>query len=223
MTASRLHNRAGRIPATSLEKHEAALLVVARDAFYAHGFEGTSIEAIARIAHVSPKTIYGRYINNQGLFVASVRPRVEEVLKSIGTPPQSDSDLRTALVDFAIRLLTATTTPEALLMQRLIIAESARFPELGSAFYEAGPKRSIAALTVFFLRATETGLMQIADPASIAEMLLGALLGVPIRSALIRHARPSRRAIAARANEVVSLFIAAYGRERGLPAKSSGR
>jgi TetR/AcrR family transcriptional repressor of mexJK operon len=153
--------------------------------------------------------------------VASLRPRVEEVLESIGTPPGSGSDLRTALVEFAIRLLTATTSAEAVLMHRLVIAESARFPELGVAFYNAGPERSIAALTMFFAHATATGLMHIADPASTAEMLLGALLGVPIRSVLIRHARPSRPAIAARANAVVSLFIAAYARD--VPASGDER
>jgi len=169
------------------------------------------MEAIARAAHVSPKTIYGRYGSKEGIFGASLRARAAAVHASLRAPIASSADVRSVLVDFATRLLTVTTSPEALHMQRLVIAQSVRFPELGREFFEAGPQCGMATLAAFFIRATGAGFMNVIDPPSAAEMFCGALLGVPIRSALIRHTRSSRRTIDRRASDVVALFLAAYG------------
>ncbi len=169
------------------------------------------MEAIARAARVSPKTIYGRYGSKEGIFGASLRARAEAVHAPLRAPIASSDDVKSVLVDFATRLLTVTTSPEALHMQRLVIAESVRFPELGREFFEAGPKVGMATLATFFTRATDAGFMGVSDPPSAAEMFCGALLGIPIRIALLRNTRSSRRTIERRASDVVALFLAAYG------------
>ena len=211
MAARRALIRSGRIPAAALAAHEATLIAAARDLFYEHGFEGTSIDAVARAAHVSPKTIYARFGSKEGLFGACMRSRADEILASLRVPLSSGDDVRALLADFARRLLTVTSSVEALNIQRLVIGESARFPELGQEFMEAGPRRGIATLASFFVRATASGFMRVPDAAVAAEMFTGALLGVPVRAALITHTRPSRTTIARRADDVVALFLAAYG------------
>jgi AcrR family transcriptional regulator len=204
-------NRAGRIPAASLAKHEATLLATARGLFYEHGFGGTTIDAVARAAHVSPKTIYGRFGSKEGLFAASLEDRVGAVLASLQAPINSDAAARAALEDFATRLLAATSSPEALMLQRLVIAESARFPELGRAFFEAGPRRGMTTLAAFFARLTAAGHLRVADPPLAAELFAGALLGVPLRAALLGRTPLSRKAMQRRAAQVVEFFLAAYG------------
>jgi AcrR family transcriptional regulator len=207
-------SRTGRIPAASLAQHEASLLATARALFYERGFGGTSVDAIARAARVSPKTIYGRFGSKEGLFAASLEERVGEVLAALGAPIASGTDARAVLEDFATRLLAATSSAEALMMQRLVIAESARFPKLGLAFFEAGPRRGIATLAAFFARATAAGHLRVTDPQPAAEMFAGALLGVPLRAALVARARPTRKAMQRRAAETVAFFLAAYGGDR---------
>ncbi|MGD0476288.1 MAG: TetR/AcrR family transcriptional regulator [Candidatus Velthaea sp.] len=212
MAVHRLKKPSGRIPAAALAEHEAALLEVARKLFYESGFTGTSIDAVARAARVSPKTIYARFGNKEGLFDAALSTHVDGVLASLRAPIVDAGDVRVALFNFATRLLSVSSSPEALVLQRLLIAESARFPELCVAFFEAGPKRGLALLAELFANATAAGHMRVLAPDAAAEMFIGALLGTPIRAALIVGARPSKATNTRRVEDVVALFMAAYGR-----------
>jgi TetR/AcrR family transcriptional repressor of mexJK operon len=212
MAVHRLKKPSGRIPAAALAEHEATLLEVARKLFYESGFTGTSIDAVARAARVSPKTIYARFGNKEGLFDAALSTHVDGVLASLRAPIVDAGDVRVALFNFATRLLSVSSSPEALVLQRLLIAESARFPELCVAFFEAGPKRGLALLAELFANATAAGHMRVLAPDAAAEMFIGALLGTPIRAALIVGARPSKATNTRRVEDVVALFMAAYGR-----------
>jgi AcrR family transcriptional regulator len=204
--------RAGRIPTSSLADHAAMLLEVARRLFYANGFEGTSIEAIARAARVSPKTIYARYGGKGGLFAAAMSERADTVMDVLREPVADDVDVRTALVEFAVRLLTLTTSDEALTMQRLVFSEAQRFPEFGRAFYEAGPKRGTAVLAAFLSRATAAGLLAIDETHAAAEFFVGALLGSPIRLALLGAAFDDEDERRARAEFTAAAFLRAFER-----------
>jgi TetR/AcrR family transcriptional repressor of mexJK operon len=210
MTTQRVVGRSGRVPAALLEEHEAALLEAARSLFYEHGFEGTSIETIARLAHVSPKTIYTRFGSKQGLLAACIGTRSDEVHAALKTPFVSGEDVRSALIKYGTLLLTVTSGAEAVRIQRLVIAETTRFPELGEAVYAAGPGRVTNTLATFFARATAEGLLRVPDPDAAAEMFAGALLGVPMRDALLRNVKLSPAVIAAKAKAIAGLFVSAY-------------
>ena len=134
------------------------------------------------------------------------------MLASLRAPIVDAGDVRVALFNFATRLLSVSSSPEALVLQRLLIAESARFPELCVAFFEAGSKRGLALLAELFANATAAGHMRVLAPDAAAEMFIGALLGTPIRAALIVGARPSKATNTRRVEDVVALFMAAYGR-----------
>lgn len=186
------------------------MLETARRLFYAGGFSGTSIETVARAAHVSPKTIYGRFGGKDGLFCAAMKGRFESILAVLRAPVGRREDVRAALVSFAKQLLTATMQDEALTMHRIMIAESQRFPDLAEAFYEFGPKRGISTVAQFLSQAAKADILQIEIPAVAAEFFVGALLGVPIRQALMTKRRMSPAAIAERAGEVVDVFMRAF-------------
>lgn len=66
--AATLHNRTEQ----SMPPRVAHLLEVARAEFVAEGFDGVSIDAIARKAGVSKETIYRRFPDKQALFIASL-------------------------------------------------------------------------------------------------------------------------------------------------------
>jgi len=202
---------AGRIPASSLAAHDADLLAVARKIFCENGFERTTILAISREAHVSPKTIYSRYGGKEGIFGASIRVRADDTVEPLRAPITRKDDVYAALYEFAMRLLAVTSAREAVLIQRLVIAESQRFPEIGEKFLNAGPRNGVRMLSQYFGLAEAARYLTVPSPELAAEMFIGALLGIPARLALIPatawYSPQERRK---RAVAAVNLFLAAY-------------
>ena len=63
----------------------------------------------------------------------------------MGFPEALDSaDVEASLVTIATRFLDLVLSPEAIALNRIIIAEVIRFPALGAVFWAAGPERTRA-------------------------------------------------------------------------------
>lgn len=127
----------GRPTAAAAALLEPTILDHATDAFLRDGYAATSIEAIARQAHVAKRTIYARWDGKAALFLAVVRRLIDNWLAAVGTWPE-DGVLTSALREAARSILTVALTPEAVALYRLIIAEGRRFPELYAIMRQAG-------------------------------------------------------------------------------------
>src|SRR5205085_1541874 len=98
------------------------ILDVATALFLGDGYGATSIEAVARRAHISKRTFYHRFPGKEALFEAAVRRLIERWM------PRFDADLPAAptLVETLRRtaeyMLAAALTPEALALHRIAIA-----------------------------------------------------------------------------------------------------
>ena len=110
----------------------------ARRVFLADGFDGASMSDIARVAGVSKGTLYVYFDSKEALFEALIRDdRRSQVERFVF--PQGDDDPREPLAAFGRQLLALMTQPEHLAQVRTVIAATAKFPNLGRAFYESGP------------------------------------------------------------------------------------
>ena len=107
----------------------------ARRVFLASGFDAASMNEIARVAGVSKGTLYVYFDSKEALFVALVRHDKREQVEQLCQFTTSHADLRTALLDTGLRLMTAMLEPDRIAQYRTVIAVSARFPEIGQAFY----------------------------------------------------------------------------------------
>ena len=204
---SRAHRIAGRIPSAQREEHEASLLAVAHDLFLAHGFDGATVEGIARTAHVSPKTIYGRYGGKEGLFITTMRRNATEMLAPLDAVVTSRPELETALCAFGVRHLRLMTSPQVLQFQRMLFGEIERFPELARAVFENGPERGTVTLAALLEQANDAGIVRVMNARSSAEFFLGALQGETVRRALFTSAVPSQATIEERVANTVALFL----------------
>src|SRR3546814_4184076 len=72
--------------------------------------------------------------------------------------------------------------PSALALYRLIVAESARFPELGGAIYAVGAGRMLGLLADYLAWESRNGRLSVADPELAAEQFVGMLTGRMQRS-----------------------------------------
>ncbi|QAX31150.1 TetR/AcrR family transcriptional regulator [Leisingera sp. NJS204] len=139
------------------------VLAGAREVFLADGFEGASVDNIAKAAGVSKATLYSYFPDKRVLFM--------EVVRSV-CGQQADSGPDLAAGDCGPRgvLRVAAEHVHAVLMGgislqlfRIFVAEADRFPELGPMFYESGPMVLHGQIRDYLKIAVERGELAIPD------------------------------------------------------------
>jgi TetR/AcrR family transcriptional repressor of mexJK operon len=198
----------------SARKHE-AILTAAATVFLRNGYLATSMDEIASLAHVSKQTVYKHFADKERLFIEIVTSTVNEVSDPVYAEVldlADHGDIEADLRDLARRQLARVMQPRLLQLRRLVIAEADRFPQLGRAFYERGPARTIAALTVTFTRLAERGVLELEDPAIAASQFNWLIMSAAINRAMllgIEDALPATE-LGQHADAGVRAFLAAY-------------
>ena len=111
----------------------------ARTVFLRDGFEGASVDDIARAAGVSKATLYSYFADKRILFVEvakrECRRQADEAEELIGPTAPPNCVLPAA----ARRIIDFFLSEFGRSVFRICVAEAVRFPELGQQFYESGP------------------------------------------------------------------------------------
>jgi TetR/AcrR family transcriptional repressor of mexJK operon len=142
---------AGRPNACEVEARMNELVITAGNLFLKHGYTKVSLEAIARQAHVAVRTIYVKFGGKAGLLNAVLESRREKLF-NVRDMETDTRPFKEIIDDFARHFIDLLCAPEAISMQRVVIAEARDNPELAQTFYEAGPKRTRDMLDKFFAR-----------------------------------------------------------------------
>ena len=195
----------------------AQVLEGARKVFMDRGYEGASVDEIARVAGTSKATLYSYFPDKRQLFEAVMQGqcgRTGEVIAE-GSDEPVEQVLRRMARSFAAYLFS----PGAQEMFRVCIAEAGRFPELGAAFHAAGPAQAHARLVAFFAAAGARGELAIDDPETAAEQFTALCKAGLFLRALLGAAPPGADEIVRIADEAVRTFLARYGTPP-LPAAS---
>lgn len=133
-------------------KKELEVLRVASDYFLSHGYQGTSINAMARDSGISKESIYRYFPSKKELFEAVIAKELAEYKKrlhSLDFKFESIS-LDEALKKTAESILSAVTTDRTLALRRLIFHETRESPEIGRYYYEIGPEEAYRNLEIIF-------------------------------------------------------------------------
>jgi TetR/AcrR family transcriptional repressor of mexJK operon len=202
-------------PLSRSERKRRAILAAAETLFLEHGYLGTTMDQIAALAIVSKQTVYRHFADKERLFIEIVTttvnavsdPVADEVLALRGSASVED-DLR----QLAATLLRRVMQPRLLALRRLVIGESGRFPELGRAFYERGPGRTIAALAIVFENLAARSTLAVADPRAAAAQFNWLIMSAPINRAMLLGVLEPPADLDAIAADGVALFLAAYRR-----------
>lgn len=187
------------------------ILAAAEEAFLAGGFGAVSMDAIARAAGVSKATVYAHFAGKEALFGAVIAHLSARRFHAFSVEALDPSDIAAALATIAARYLDLVLSPEAIALNRIVIAEVGRFPVLGEVFWEAGPERSRVQIEAFLRRAAEAGLLAIADPRLAAEQFIALIRGeIHLRSLLRLEDPGDRAAFAAAVASTVATFLRAF-------------
>ena len=117
------------------------VLAGARDVFLAKGFEGASVDDIARAASVSKATLYSYFPDKQHLFLAVLEAECAQQAEVEFLAENSNLSVEETLHVICKTLITFFLSRFGQDMFRVCVAEAQRFPELGRAFYDSGPKK----------------------------------------------------------------------------------
>lgn len=197
---------AGRPKASEVEARLNELTEVAGRLFLKHGYTGVSLETIAREARVAVRTIYVKFGGKAGLLKAvlvSGRDRFFGVCDM-----ESDTrPLREVVDHFARHFYDLLCAPEAVSMQRVVIAEAAGNPELATTFYEAGPKLTQEMLERFFARPEVRAQMRDDVPLELLPVhLVNCIAGDQVRRFLFPDAQLTRDEAMRQLDQRLDLF-----------------
>jgi TetR/AcrR family transcriptional regulator, mexJK operon transcriptional repressor len=175
---------AGRPTREQQEQRQEELLSVALDIFLERGFEQTTIEEIAVQVGMSKRTVYAKYEDKNALFKAAVRRAIDEYTvprAALEAAVTDDLDLEETLLAVARVRIANVATPVATKLQRILIAQSYRFPELFHTAFEDGAGPTVSFLGDLFVRYTREGVINVTEPARAATAFLSLVVGGPAR------------------------------------------
>lgn len=135
----------------------------ARQVFLSDGFEGASVDDIAKAAGVSKATLYSYFPDKRFLFMQVAKTECSRQADVAIESIDMSAPVRQVLTDIARQMIDFITSQFGQRIFRICVGESDRFPELGREFYESGPKLIRDRLVAFFDKAIERGELQIED------------------------------------------------------------
>ncbi len=201
-------SRGGRPSRRQSEQLGERILDAATHLFLAHGYGATSIEAVARQARISKRTLYHRFDNKPALFGAVVHRIIDRLRPPPDRPLLSGANLREILERLAGLILRAALSPQAIALHRLMVAESARFPQLAAALTKEGATEEAIRLIGGILDGERrAGNLGIENPAFAAEQFLYMVITLPQRRAIGLGVPMTPAELDGWARDVVALFL----------------
>ncbi|HUC17991.1 MAG TPA: TetR/AcrR family transcriptional regulator [Acetobacteraceae bacterium] len=183
----------------------------ARQVFLSAGFDGASMNDIARAAGVSKGTLYAYFDSKEQLFEAIIRGEYAQSAERLCTF-RREGDPREMLKDFGVRLISKMAEPYTRSLARVVIAAAEKFPNVGRAFYEAGPLYGANRLAAELESLEKAGKLRVPDPERAAWQFVDLCQSYVYKRLLFGVVDSiSREDIEASVEAGVDVFMKAYG------------
>jgi TetR/AcrR family transcriptional repressor of mexJK operon len=192
-----------------LEKR-AAILEAAKRLFPQHGFEGTSMDAVAAEAGVSKLTVYSHFGGKESLFVETIRCKCDGLLPQTLFDVDVSAPVRSQLLGVARAFFGLMMSEGALGMHRTLVASSQQSPKLAKLFWEAGPVQIQAALAEMLQKEVAARQLDIPDTRRAASQFFALLKGEHHARMLFGCGQPSAAETEAHLEATVDVFLRAY-------------
>jgi AcrR family transcriptional regulator len=200
---------------TRAQQTRARLRAAAHWLFLRQGYLATSVDSILAEAGISSKeTLYRHYANKEALFadvlshLTLAQPEFVAALESLPAPRDLPS-LQQTLTHLSREILTLMSQPGYLPLVRMIIAESPRFPQLGSLFFSTVAQRGLTMVTALLEGAREQKIIAAVDVDAVTHLLLGGLLTYAVMMNLVLGEEEPFPPPLERANAVVAVIMRA--------------
>lgn len=183
----------------------------ARRVFFDKGFDGASVDEIARAAGVSKATIYAYFDGKEDLFRAVVkidRSRSAELMFELCADAP---DVESLLHRIGTSFMTMMVQPDHIRLIRMVIGAAEKFPRAGQAFYDSGPCMGRSRLGALLADQVRQGRLAIDDYDTAAVQFFNLCQGNIVKELLFGGtATPTPELIDATVRSAIRVFLAAY-------------
>jgi Transcriptional regulator len=187
----------------------------ARTVFLRDGFEGASVDDIAREAKVSKATLYSYVPDKRVLFLEVAGLEATRQADAFTERMDENQPPHVLLPSAGRKILDFLLSDFGTAVYRIAVAESLRFPEVAQRFYESGPGLVQKRLSQYLAIATARGELVIEDIELAAEQFaeLCKVRLVPMRIFQMVHDidEAQKQEIV---DSAVAMFLARYGASR---------
>ncbi len=192
------------------DKKSEQIRSTATELFLRDGYDSVSLDKIVRIVGGSKTNVYNHFGNKEGLFVAIVKGLCEDLLASFVTIDVSNLSVEKGLRSLALALLDILLQERHLSFQRLVIAESARFPALGRIWFESGPETSRSFIARFIEQQQRAGRLRRSDPHQSATLFHDMISFDLLHRAMVGD-RPADDEVCQRIDAAIEVFLHGFG------------
>lgn len=151
--------------------------------FVEMGYAGASMEAIARAAGITKRSLYARYADKRAVFADVIPWALARYTDAPVATDIGDEDVETALVTLGRASLERATHPQNVRLKRIAFNEAALFPEFkvsAESMMWAGRTRAVSDLLRHY---ADRGDIEVDDLELAAEHFLAMVEAVPARMA----------------------------------------
>lgn len=188
------------------------ILEGAREVFRAKGYEGASMDGIAKAAGVSKGTLYVYFTNKDELFEQLITDEKQELAAALDAFQPSDGSFRENLRAFAVSFNELLTGESHMSTIRMVVGAVDKFPAVGAIFFKAGAERGTTRLTEVFGQAVEDGRLKPCDPAVAAQHFLALCTAEVMKKSMFGcRLRPTPEGVEKIVDNGLEVFMSYYG------------
>lgn len=182
----------------------------ARKVFLADGFDGASMNDVARVAGVSKGTIYTYFPSKDALFAALIRHDMRRQAERVAAYDEN-GPAEVVLRRIGLGVMELMLDPAHVAQVRTVTAAAPKFREIGRAFYESGPHFGQERLALWLAKRVGAGELAIDDIEMASAQFFNLCQGTLFKKMLFcAERKPPRPAIEATVEAAVRAFLAAY-------------
>jgi AcrR family transcriptional regulator len=169
----------GRPKTVSDDERRAEIVREARAIFYELGYAGTTMDLVATRCRISKQTLYRLFPSKTDLFVAIIAEHRASML-ALPRPEDENLPFDKALEQIFMIDIDEDQERERDAFIHLAISESQQSPEIAMLLHTYGGKQSQRMLADWLLEQQRRGVIEIADAASGARMLMSMIFDAMI-------------------------------------------
>ncbi|MEC8885930.1 MAG: TetR/AcrR family transcriptional regulator [Pseudomonadota bacterium] len=192
-------------------KKRQAILEAATQSFLSTGYEGTSMDSIAKQAGVSKLTVYNHFQDKAHLFGAAIAMVCDQRLPKHYYQLDTNKSVEAHLNDLAVAFLKMLYSEEAIKLHQLMTSLASQAPELVTLFYNAGPQQTRTNLLSLFQQFQQQQLIEMDDESLAIDLFCSLMTDVHHDRVLWGiDSVPNLAQIQAKVNKQLTIFFKVY-------------
>ncbi|MGE8189504.1 TetR/AcrR family transcriptional regulator [Pseudomonas sp. NPDC086278] len=186
------------------------ILAAAGRMFIEHGYEGASMEEIAKAAAVTRQTLYNRYPEGKESLFVAVAERMWKAftIMDVANDEHALTDPRKGLRQIATEFACFWSGPSAADFLRMVILEGRRFPMLANRFDEVIQAPAMTVISDYLAELARRDILSVQEPETAARDFMGMIDGRVLWAQVRGNSEPlAREEIEQIVDRTVDVFL----------------